>query len=266
MHPAQVAKDISTSSDLHWNFQYSVPHDEGEKVVVLSETRWEVCSQVCNFCTWISMEESTDYTRCGQDEHWNVQLGYSTSCLLPTCAWSSSDHLTIGTGRARLIKRRVSRRHLLFPRRILDERQDWEVRETATFKWKFSTFSSLDCLLRAGVSSAEHVVVVKETAVIAEEHTADCNTIITVQKIHRYFIHTQELLQNCSLKDVSATPNDYRTDPCYEHAICSVQPEQCLLVGAIKVWKERTETRISHAVHVPFAFCTRRSVQCKHAG
>ncbi|PIO72040.1 Calcium-activated BK potassium channel alpha subunit [Teladorsagia circumcincta] len=43
----------------------------------------------------------------------------------------------------------------------------------------------LDNLLRAGVSNAEHVVVVKEFASLAEEHLADCSTIITVQKIHR---------------------------------------------------------------------------------
>ncbi|KAL6724470.1 hypothetical protein Aduo_019358 [Ancylostoma duodenale] len=53
--------------------------------------------------------------------------------------------------------------------------------------WMQGKISVLDNLLRAGVSRAEHVVVVKETASLAEEHFADCNTIITVQKIHRMF-------------------------------------------------------------------------------
>uniref|UniRef100_A0A0K0D8A5 PK_C domain-containing protein n=1 Tax=Angiostrongylus cantonensis TaxID=6313 RepID=A0A0K0D8A5_ANGCA len=51
--------------------------------------------------------------------------------------------------------------------------------------WMQGKISVLDNLLRAGVSRAEHVVVVKETASLGEEHFADCNTIITVQKIHR---------------------------------------------------------------------------------
>ncbi|VDM60176.1 unnamed protein product [Angiostrongylus costaricensis] len=53
--------------------------------------------------------------------------------------------------------------------------------------WMQGKISVLDNLLRAGVSRAEHVVVVKETASLGEEHFADCNTIITVQKIHRMF-------------------------------------------------------------------------------
>ncbi|KHJ93303.1 hypothetical protein OESDEN_06789 [Oesophagostomum dentatum] len=53
--------------------------------------------------------------------------------------------------------------------------------------WMQGTISVLDNLLRAGVSRAEHVVVVKESATLAAEHFADCNTIITVQKIHRMF-------------------------------------------------------------------------------
>ncbi|KAJ1352345.1 hypothetical protein KIN20_008663 [Parelaphostrongylus tenuis] len=53
--------------------------------------------------------------------------------------------------------------------------------------WMQGKISVLDNLLRAGVSRAEHVIVVKETASLAEEHFADCSTIITVQKIHRMF-------------------------------------------------------------------------------
>ncbi|VDL70773.1 unnamed protein product [Nippostrongylus brasiliensis] len=53
--------------------------------------------------------------------------------------------------------------------------------------WMQGKISVLDNLLRAGVSRAEHVVVVRETASLDEEHLADCSTIITVQKIHRMF-------------------------------------------------------------------------------
>ncbi|KAK6036660.1 hypothetical protein COOONC_25835, partial [Cooperia oncophora] len=45
--------------------------------------------------------------------------------------------------------------------------------------WMQGKISILDNLLRAGVSNAEHVVVVKEFASLAEEHLADCSTIIT---------------------------------------------------------------------------------------
>lgn len=44
---------------------------------------------------------------------------------------------------------------------------------------------SLDNLLKAGVNSADHVIVVKEASVGNEVQLADCDTIITVQKIHK---------------------------------------------------------------------------------
>lgn len=45
---------------------------------------------------------------------------------------------------------------------------------------------SLDNLLKAGVNTAEHVIVVKESSTDSEFHLADCSTILTVQKIHKY--------------------------------------------------------------------------------
>ncbi|ULT80895.1 hypothetical protein L3Y34_011046 [Caenorhabditis briggsae] len=77
--------------------------------------------------------------------------------------------------------------------------------------WMKGKIGNLDCLLRAGVSSAEHVVVVKETAVMAEEHTADCNTIITVQKIHRMFPRLRmitELTHATNMRFVQFNPNN----------------------------------------------------------
>ncbi|CAI5456131.1 unnamed protein product [Caenorhabditis angaria] len=77
--------------------------------------------------------------------------------------------------------------------------------------WMQGKIGNLDCLLRAGVSSAEHVVVVKETAVIAEEHTADCSTIITVQKIHRMFPRLRmitELTHATNMRFVQFNPNN----------------------------------------------------------
>ncbi|KAK6019633.1 hypothetical protein OSTOST_14726 [Ostertagia ostertagi] len=44
--------------------------------------------------------------------------------------------------------------------------------------WMQGKISIIDNLLRAGVSNAEHVVVVKEFASLAEEHLADCSTSI----------------------------------------------------------------------------------------
>ncbi|EGT29914.1 hypothetical protein CAEBREN_31845 [Caenorhabditis brenneri] len=77
--------------------------------------------------------------------------------------------------------------------------------------WMKGKIGNLDCLLTAGVSSAEHVVVVKETAVIAEEHTADCNTIITVQKIHRMFPRLRmitELTHASNMRFVQFNPHN----------------------------------------------------------
>lgn len=43
---------------------------------------------------------------------------------------------------------------------------------------------SLDSLLLSGIAKAEHAIVVKEMSAIAEEHSADCDIIVTVQNIH----------------------------------------------------------------------------------
>uniref|UniRef100_A0A914CRW8 Potassium channel subfamily T member 1 n=1 Tax=Acrobeloides nanus TaxID=290746 RepID=A0A914CRW8_9BILA len=53
--------------------------------------------------------------------------------------------------------------------------------------WMPGKISSLDNLLSAGICLAEHIIVVKEVSSAVEEHLADCNTIITAQKIHRMF-------------------------------------------------------------------------------
>ncbi|CAB3401129.1 unnamed protein product [Caenorhabditis bovis] len=77
--------------------------------------------------------------------------------------------------------------------------------------WMKGKIGNLDCLLRAGVSNAEHVVVVKETAVLAEEHFADCSTIITVQKIHRMFPRLRmitELTHATNMRFVQFNPNN----------------------------------------------------------
>ncbi|KAK6054860.1 Calcium-activated BK potassium channel alpha subunit [Cooperia oncophora] len=69
----------------------------------------------------------------------------------------------------------------------------------------------LDNLLRAGVSNAEHVVVVKEFASLAEEHLADCSTIITVQKIHRMFPQLRmitELTHTSNMRFVQFSANN----------------------------------------------------------
>lgn len=55
----------------------------------------------------------------------------------------------------------------------------------AVWQRDYSIFS-LDNLLKAGVCLADNVVVVKEGNTAVEEHLADCTTIVTVQKIHRY--------------------------------------------------------------------------------
>ena len=44
----------------------------------------------------------------------------------------------------------------------------------------------MDNLLSAGICLAEHIIVVKEVSSAVEEHLADCTTIITAQKIHRF--------------------------------------------------------------------------------
>ncbi|KAI6209861.1 Calcium-activated BK potassium channel alpha subunit [Aphelenchoides besseyi] len=53
--------------------------------------------------------------------------------------------------------------------------------------WMRGKISNLDNLLKAGVNTAEHVIVVKEASFDSEVQLADCGTIITVQKIHKMF-------------------------------------------------------------------------------
>lgn len=53
---------------------------------------------------------------------------------------------------------------------------------------RFHFFFSLNNLLRSGICQADHLVLVKEGFASDEEHLADCNTIVTVQTIHRYII------------------------------------------------------------------------------
>ncbi|GMT05080.1 hypothetical protein PENTCL1PPCAC_27254, partial [Pristionchus entomophagus] len=68
---------------------------------------------------------------------------------------------------------------------------------------------SIDNLLRAGICRAEQVIVVKETAAIAEEHSADCDTIVTVQKIHRMFPRVRlitELTHSSNMRFVQFDP------------------------------------------------------------
>ncbi|XGW15317.1 hypothetical protein V3C99_001080 [Haemonchus contortus] len=77
--------------------------------------------------------------------------------------------------------------------------------------WMHGKISVLDNLLRAGVSNAEHVVVVKEFASLAEEHLADCSTIITVQKIHRMFPRLRmitELTHTSNMRFVQFSANN----------------------------------------------------------
>uniref|UniRef100_A0A914XP95 RCK N-terminal domain-containing protein n=1 Tax=Plectus sambesii TaxID=2011161 RepID=A0A914XP95_9BILA len=53
--------------------------------------------------------------------------------------------------------------------------------------WMRGRIANLDNLLRSGVCLADHLVLVKEGYTSDEEHLADCNTIVTVQTIHRLF-------------------------------------------------------------------------------
>ncbi|GMT31709.1 hypothetical protein PFISCL1PPCAC_23006, partial [Pristionchus fissidentatus] len=74
--------------------------------------------------------------------------------------------------------------------------------------YRFSPFS-IDNLLRAGICRAEQVIVVKETAAIAEEHSADCDTIVTVQKIHKMFPRVRlitELTHSSNMRFVQFDP------------------------------------------------------------
>ncbi|GMR30939.1 hypothetical protein PMAYCL1PPCAC_01134, partial [Pristionchus mayeri] len=75
--------------------------------------------------------------------------------------------------------------------------------------WIQGKISSIDNLLRAGICRAEQVIVVKETAAIAEEHSADCDTIVTVQKIHRMFPRVRlitELTHSSNMRFVQFDP------------------------------------------------------------
>ncbi|CAJ0563944.1 unnamed protein product, partial [Mesorhabditis spiculigera] len=77
--------------------------------------------------------------------------------------------------------------------------------------WTTGRLSSLDTLLQAGVCQSENVVVVRETAVVGEEHLADSNTIITVQKIHSWFPALRivtELTHTSNMRFMMFNPHD----------------------------------------------------------
>ncbi|CAI4228796.1 unnamed protein product [Auanema sp. JU1783] len=111
--------------------------------------------------------------------------------------------------------------HTLHPIIVLLELEDTETEPSSAFLdaisyfpevyWMKGKISNLDKLLIAGVSNAEQVVVVKETATLVEEHFADCSTIITVQKIHRMFPTLRmitELTHASNMRFVQFNPND----------------------------------------------------------
>ncbi|CAJ0938049.1 unnamed protein product, partial [Mesorhabditis belari] len=77
--------------------------------------------------------------------------------------------------------------------------------------WMPGRLSSLDSLLKAGVCQSENVVVVRETAVVGEEHLADSTTIITVQKIHSWFPALRivtELTHTSNMRFMMFNPHD----------------------------------------------------------
>lgn len=74
----------------------------------------------------------------------------------------------------------------MVPLGILVSRKHFKVRLMTFCRSVQKNYSfSLDNLLRAGVCVADHVVLVRDGFTAAEEHLADCNTIVTVQTIHR---------------------------------------------------------------------------------
>ncbi|KAI6240715.1 Potassium channel subfamily T member 1 [Aphelenchoides fujianensis] len=77
--------------------------------------------------------------------------------------------------------------------------------------WLRGKISNLDNLLKAGVNSAEHVIVVKEASTDSEVQLADCGTIITVQKIHKMFPKlkiTTELVTESNMRFMEFDAND----------------------------------------------------------
>ncbi|KAI1716329.1 calcium-activated BK potassium channel alpha subunit domain-containing protein [Ditylenchus destructor] len=53
--------------------------------------------------------------------------------------------------------------------------------------WMKGEMSNLDDLLNAGISTAEHLIILKEDTSVEEEHLADCKVIISMQKISGMF-------------------------------------------------------------------------------
>ncbi|KAI6192049.1 Calcium-activated BK potassium channel alpha subunit [Aphelenchoides bicaudatus] len=77
--------------------------------------------------------------------------------------------------------------------------------------WMRGKISNLDNLLKAGVNQADHVIVVKEASVGNEVQLADCETIITVQKIHKMFPKlkiTTELITETNMRFMEFDASD----------------------------------------------------------
>lgn len=107
------------------------------------------------------------------------------------------------------------------------------------------------------------MVVVHDMAPMALDHFADCNTIITVQKIHKMFPSVRmitELSHSSNMRFVQFNPNDH-----YSLEQSKIEKVLQLHGKGTRIDLERTEEGIPHAVYVPTAFRCRRSVQCQHA-
>ncbi|XP_077299900.1 slowpoke 2 [Arctopsyche grandis] len=108
--------------------------------------------------------------------------------------------------------------------------------------WMLGTIDSLDDLLRAGITLAENVVVVnKELSNSAEEDTlSDCNTIVAVQTMFKFFPSIRsitELSQSSNMRFMQFRAND-------KYALHLSKMEKCE--------KERG-SHISYMFRLPFA-------------
>jgi hypothetical protein len=142
--------------------------------------------------------------------------------------------------------------------------------------WMRGKISNLDNLLRAGVNSAEHVIVVKEASVGNEVQLVDCGTILLVQKIHKFVMTlnmhnfafrmfpklklTTELINETNMRFMEFDAND-------QFALRQSVFEKVRLFDQVKIIMilERATTRLQLIFYVPTTIYVRKRFFCSYA-
>ncbi|XP_060520683.1 potassium channel subfamily T member 2 isoform X4 [Cylas formicarius] len=144
---------------------------------------------------------------------------------------------------------------------LLDRRPDIAFLDAVSYfplvYWMKGSIDSLDDLLRAGITLAENVVVVnKELSNSAEEDTlADCNTIVAVQTMFKFFPSIKsitELSQSSNMRFMQFRAHDKYALHLSKMEKVTFSHNELSIIDIIEKEKERG-SHISYMFRLPFA-------------